>query len=116
MRRVSFYSLCQLLSCYVVSLLSSFGVNKCTLSYKGNDEEITFSQTIHTPFHICKDTSFLTPTTALETITKAPIPSNLLHKRLGHRSISALGAASEADIWKDSKLQIEKKTFVGIAR
>ena len=79
-----------------------FGVNKCTLSYKGDNEETTFSQTIYKPFHICKDTFFLSPTTALETVTKIPITSNLLNKRLGHRSISALGAASEADIWKDS--------------
>ena len=47
----------------------------------------------------------------METITEVPIPSNLLHKRLGHRSISALGAASEADIWKDSKVQIETEDF-----
>ena len=37
----------------------SFGVDKCTLSYKGDTDDTSFSQTIHTPFHICKDTSFL---------------------------------------------------------
>ena len=89
----------------------SFGVDKCTLSYKAPNDNISFSQTIHAPFNLHHDTSFLTPTTALQTQAKTPIPSNLLHRRLGHRSITALGAASEADIWADSTLQLEAEEF-----
>ena len=71
-----------------------------------------FSQVINTPFNTSVgSTSFLVPTTALSTTSKTPIPSNLLHRRLGHRSISALGAASEADIWQDSALKLESEDF-----
>ena len=52
------------------------------------------------------------PTTpAPVTKRKMAIPSGLLHRRLGHRSVAALGAGSEADVWSDSTMSFENDTF-----
>ena len=35
---------------------------------------------------------------------KVDIPSDLLHQRLGHQSIQALGIASKSNLWADASL------------
>ena len=42
---------------------------------------------------------------------KVAVPSDLLHHRLGHRSIQALGAASEAHLWKNVSVSMSDDTF-----
>ena len=42
---------------------------------------------------------------------KVDIPSDLLHRRLGHHSIQALGLASKSNLWADASLIPSEDTF-----
>ena len=64
---------------------------------------------IHAPFSPEDNASHLVRPTAAH--TKVAIPSNLLHRHLGHHSIQALGIASKSDLWADASLTPDEDTF-----
>ena len=64
---------------------------------------------LHAPFSPEDNANHLVrPTAAL---AKVSIPSNLLHQRLGHWSIQALGIASKSELWADASLTPDEDTF-----
>ena len=71
----------------------SFNGNKCLLHYEDNNEPPTkFTLTLRAPFSAINGAGHLVHPTA--SFAKVATPLNLLHQRLGHRSIQALRAAS----------------------
>ena len=64
---------------------------------------------LYTPFSP-NDTAhhFLRPTAAF---AKVDIPSDLLHRHLGHRSIQALEIARKSNLWADASLIPSEDTF-----
>ena len=92
----------------------SFSGDNCTLSYNDDcNPPNHFSATIHAPFSPYEESHhFLYPIANLGTTDqKIPIPSDLLHRRLGHRSIQALGVAKDADLWKDATVKMSEEKF-----
>ena len=78
----------------------SFNGDTCKISCRDHENPKTrFSMQIHAPFSPEDNASHLVRPTAAH--TKVAIPSNLLHRRLGHRSIQALGIASKSELWAD---------------
>ena len=63
----------------------------------------------HAPFSPEDNASHLIRPTAAH--TKVAIPSNLLHRRLGHHSIQALGIASKSELWAYTSLVPDEDTF-----
>ena len=92
----------------------SFKDDNCILSYSDDcTPPNRFSAIIRAPFSPFEDNNhFLHPIANLGTVDcKVPIPSNLLHRRLGHRSIQALGVAKDADLWKDATVKMSEEKF-----
>ena len=64
---------------------------------------------LHAPFSPEENTNHLVRPTAAH--AKIAITSNLLHRRLGHRSIQALRIASKSELWADASLTPDEDTF-----
>ena len=64
-----------------------------------------------TPATVTPATTTQAPVSPVKTKRKMAIPSGLLHRRLGHRSVAALGAGSEADVWDDATMTFENDPF-----
>ena len=87
----------------------------CKISYQDVKNPATqfsmkqFSMNLYAPFSP-NDTAhhLVRPTAAF---AKVDIPSDLLHRRLGHRSIQALGLASKSNLWADASLIPSEDTF-----
>ena len=81
-----------------------FNGDLCTMSLPN-----TFSLQLHAPFSPRNDAQHLVRPTAA--FTKTAISSSLLHKRMGHRSIQALGIASSSNMWEDTTLNPDNDPF-----
>ena len=88
----------------------NFNGETCRMSYKDtSNPNIKFSMNLNAPFSPKDSANCLVSPTA--NTAKVQIPSNLLHKRLGHRSIQALGVASDNNFWEDAKLTPDYDPF-----
>ena len=88
----------------------SFHGTTCKIAYQDAKNPATqFSMNLYAPFSP-NDTAhhLVRPTAAF---AKVDIPSDLLHRRLGHRSIQALGLASKSNLWADASLIPSEDTF-----
>ena len=87
----------------------TFDGDLCTMSLPN-----TFSLQLHAPFSPRNDAQHLVrPTAAL---AKTAISSSLLHRRMGHRSIQALGIASSSNMWEDTTLNPDNNSSVGAVK
>ena len=88
----------------------SFNGDICNIAYEDNNvPPTTMRMTLRAPFSPGDAAGHLVHPVAAH--AKIATPSGLLHHRLGHRSIQALGAASEADLWEDTSLTLDEDTF-----
>ena len=87
-----------------------FNGDLCQLAYTDeHNPKFNFNLSLHAPFSPTNDARHLVRPTAAT--AKANIPSNLLHRRLGHRSVSALGLASNSKLWADTSITFDDDTF-----
>ena len=105
----------------------SFNPDNCVLSIidQDNPDYIRLQVTLKAPFtltpsedpHLGSSATVTDEsTTTTKKKSKSPVPANLLHKRLGHRSLPALTSASEADVWEDSNLPLIMMNIAGDAK
>jgi hypothetical protein len=60
-----------------------------------------------------QDTAYntATPSTSLAITKKRAVPSDLLHRRLGHRTVNSIIVGSRNDVWRDTTIRRESDSF-----
>lgn len=90
----------------------SFHGERCQLSYENPSSKTGRTQaTIYAPFseHLHPG-HYIHPTASIGE-EKIEIPTDLLHRRMGHRSYKTWGVANQNNLWRDAKAKIQEDKY-----
>ena len=86
----------------------AFNGDICSLEYSDPSQGTSFKMQLDAPFSPQADARLIVPTA---TEAKVTVSSDLLHRRLGHRSIAVLELAHKSNFWQDISMKKDPDSF-----